>query len=119
MMSSKSTFASNTATSAPNTPVSAPATEGRDYELLPENALKSLEPWRNHFTIISNTDVRMAEAFSPAEVGGDHFRSAAVFLTQSHPKQTQGSDIVCGISMDQLHAQRFAGRACGSSFRWA
>ncbi len=85
----------------------APATQGRDYELLPENALKSLEPWRNHFTIISNTDVRMAEAFSPAEVGGDHFRSAAVFLTQSHPKQTQGSDIVCGTSMDQLHAQRF------------
>ena len=38
----------------------APATEGRDYELLPANALKSLEPWRDQFTIISNTDVRMA-----------------------------------------------------------
>lgn len=85
----------------------APATEGRDYELLPANALKPLEAWRDHMSIISNTDVRMAEAFSPGEVGGDHFRSSAVFLTQSHPKQTQGSDLHCGTSMDQLQAQRF------------
>ena len=85
----------------------APAAEGRDYELPPANALKSLENWREHFTIISNTDVRMAEAFAPAEVGGDHFRSSAVFLTQAHPKQTQGSDLHVGTSIDQLHAQRF------------
>jgi hypothetical protein len=85
----------------------APAVTGRDYELPADNALKSLEPWRDDFTIISNTDVRMAEAYSPGEVGGDHFRSSAVFLTQSHPKQTQGSDIHCGISLDQLHANRF------------
>ncbi len=84
-----------------------PSTEGRDYELVSANALKSLEPWREHFTIISNMDVRMAEAFAPAEVGGDHFRSSAVFLTQSHPKQTQGSDLHVGTSLDQLHAQRF------------
>ena len=85
----------------------APATTGRDYELVPDNVLKPLEAWRDHFTIISNTDVQMAEAFNPGEIGGDHFRSAAVFLTQSHPKQTQGSDIHCGISMDQLHAKQF------------
>jgi hypothetical protein len=87
----------------------APSTEGHDYELLPINALKSLEPWREHFTIISNTDTRMAEAYSPGEVGGDHFRSSAVFLTHSHPKQTQGSDVHVGTSMDQLHAQTFGG----------
>jgi hypothetical protein len=49
----------------------------------------------------------MAEAFEPPEVGGDHFRSSAVFLTHSHPKQTKGSDLYCGTSLDQLHAQRF------------
>ena len=49
----------------------------------------------------------MAEAFSPGEIGGDHFRSSAVFLTQSHPKQTQGSDLMVGTSLDQLHARRF------------
>jgi hypothetical protein len=49
----------------------------------------------------------MAEAFTAPEIGGDHFRSSAVFLTQSHPKQTQGSDIWAGTSLDQLYAQRF------------
>ena len=85
----------------------APATVGRDYELRDINVLKGLEPWRDRMTIVSNTDVRMAEAFEAQEVGGDHFRSSAVFLTQSHPRQTQGSDLLCGTSLDQLHAQRF------------
>lgn len=85
----------------------APAATGRNFELVPDNVLKPLEPWREYFTIVSNTDVRMAEAFEPEEIGGDHFRSSAVFLTQAHPKQTQGSDIHCGLSLDQLHAQRF------------
>ena len=30
-----------------------------------------------------------------------------MFLTQSHPKQTQGSDIWAGTSLDQLYAQAF------------
>jgi hypothetical protein len=50
----------------------APATTGRDYELVPLNPLKSLEPWRSRFTIVSNTDVRMAEAFEPPK--SDHSR---------------------------------------------
>ncbi len=85
----------------------APATTGADFELLPENALSPLTDFQNYLTIISNTDVRMAEALSPPEIGGDHFRSSAVFLTHCHPKQTQGSDIFAGTSMDQMYAQRF------------
>ena len=85
----------------------APSTIGRDYELVPDNTLKILEPWRDYLTIISNTDVRMAEAYQPSEVGADHFRSSATFLTQTHPKQTQASDIFCGTSLDQMHAQKF------------
>ena len=85
----------------------APQATGRDYELVADNPLKTIEAWRKRFTIISNTDVRMAEAFAPGEVGGDHFRSSAVFLTQAHPKQTQGSDLHVGTSLDQLHAARF------------
>jgi hypothetical protein len=68
--------------------------------------LTALEPYRDYLTIVSNTDVRNAEAFIPPEIGGDHFRSAAVFLTQAHPKQTQGSDLLAGISLDQLYAQK-------------
>ena len=85
----------------------APATTGKDFEILPESALTSLSPYQEHLTIVSNTDCRMAEAFSTPEIGGDHFRSSAVFLTQSHPKQTQGSDIFVGTSLDQMYAQRF------------
>jgi hypothetical protein len=85
----------------------APDTVGRDFELLDDNALKSLEPFRDYMTIISNTDVRMAEALAPPEIGGDHFRSSAVFLTQAHPKQTQGSDLFVGTSLDQLYARQF------------
>jgi hypothetical protein len=85
----------------------APAKVGADFELVPDNPLNSLLPYRDYLTIVSNTDVRMAEAFSLPEIGGDHFRSTAVFLTQSKPKQTQGSDIYCGISLDQLYAQTF------------
>jgi hypothetical protein len=85
----------------------APVTTGADFELLPDNALSPLSEFQEYLTIISNTDVRMAEAFTPPEIGGDHFRSSAVFLTQCHPKQTQGSDIFAGTSMDQMYAQRF------------
>jgi hypothetical protein len=85
----------------------APEMTGRNFKMLSESALASLEPYQDYLTIISNTDVRMAEAFALPEIGGDHFRSSAVFLTQSHPKQTQGSDIYAGTSMDQLYAQRF------------
>ena len=85
----------------------APSTTGRDFEILPENTLSPLADFQDYMTIVSNTDVRMAEALSPPEIGGDHFRSSAVFLTQSHPKQTQGSDIHAGTSLDQLYAKRF------------
>jgi hypothetical protein len=83
-----------------------PAAAGRDFDLGP-TALKSLEPYRKHLTIVSNTDVRMAEPVTPMEIGGDHFRSSAVFLTQAHPKQTEGSDVRVGTSLDQMYAQRF------------
>jgi hypothetical protein len=85
----------------------APETTGPDFKFAADSAIGSLAPYRDYLTIISNTDVRMAEAFTAPEIGGDHFRSSAVFLTQSHPKQTQGSDIWAGTSFDQLYAQRF------------
>ena len=84
----------------------APATVGRSFDLS-SSALAPLEPYREHLTIVSNTDVRMAEAFEPHEIGGDHFRSSAAFLTQAHPKQTEGSDVYVGTSLDQVFARRF------------
>ena len=83
-----------------------PADVGRNFDLTPSSLLP-LDEWRDYLTIISNTDVRMAEAFEPNEIGGDHFRSSSVFLTQSHPKQTESSDVYVGTSLDQIHANRF------------
>ncbi len=83
-----------------------PAATGPRFDLGP-TALRSLEPYRDYLTIVSNTDVRMAEPVTPQEIGGDHFRSSAVFLTQAHPKQTEGSDVRVGTSLDQMYAQRF------------
>ena len=83
-----------------------PAAVGSKFDLTP-TSLSPLEPYRDYLTIVSNTDVRNAEAFLPNEIGGDHFRSSAVFLTQAHPKQTEGSDVLVGPSIDQLFAQKF------------
>jgi hypothetical protein len=83
-----------------------PAATGRSFDLSP-GSLKPLEGYRDYLTIVSNTDCRMAEAFTPAEVGGDHFRSSAVMYTQARPKLTEGSDVRVGTSMDQLYAQKF------------
>jgi hypothetical protein len=83
-----------------------PAATGRAFDLTP-TSLSPLEPFRDHLTIVSNTDVRNAEAFEAPEIGGDHFRSSAVFLTQMHPRQTQGSDVRVGTSVDQFFAQKY------------
>ncbi len=84
----------------------APAATGTAFDLS-QSILTPLEPFRDYLTIVSNTDVRNAEAFQLPEIGGDHFRSSAVFLTQEHPFQTQGSNVKAGTSLDQLYAQRF------------
>ncbi len=84
----------------------APEKVGRGFDLS-AGSLKSLTPFQDYLTIVSNTDARMADALNPEEIGGDHFRSSAVFLTQAHPKLTEGSDVYIGTSMDQLYVQRF------------
>ena len=84
----------------------APAKAGRGFELKAESQLKPLEAYRDYLTIVSNTDVRMAEPYRAEEIGGDHDRSTAVFLTQAHPLQTQ-ADVYLGKSLDQVHADRF------------
>jgi Protein of unknown function (DUF1552) len=83
-----------------------PAQVGRSFDLS-TSALSPLEPFKGDITLVSNTDVKNAEAFELPEIGGDHFRSSAVFLTQMHPRQTQGSDVFVGTSLDQFYAQQY------------
>jgi hypothetical protein len=82
-----------------------PAKSGVDFEFTP--ILKPLEGFREYLTVVTHTDLKPAEAFNAAEEGADHFRSSAVFLTAAHPKQTEGSDVHAGTSIDQIYAQRF------------
>ena len=82
-----------------------PVQAGSDFEFSP--ILKPVERFRDYVTIVSMCDSEPAEARTPEEVGADHFRSSAVFLTAEHPKRTEGSDVYCGTSIDQLYAQKF------------
>ena len=83
----------------------APKTDGRDFAFT--KILEPLEPYRDYTTLITGTQCDAADPKTAEEVGADHFRSSAVFLTAAHPKQTEGSDIHNGTSIDQLYAQRF------------
>lgn len=85
----------------------APAKVGYDFDIGPTSQLRHLADFKEYLTVVSNTDCRMAEPFRPEEVGGDHDRTTAVFLTQAHPTQTQGSDVFLGTSLDQIHARRY------------
>jgi hypothetical protein len=85
----------------------APSATGSNFDISQGN-LAPLDPWKDDISIVSNTDMHPAEAYELHELGGDHFRSSAVFLTQAHPKQTESSDVFCGTSMDQLYSQHFS-----------
>jgi hypothetical protein len=82
-----------------------PEKTGRDFEF--SQSLEPLAPFRDYITIVSDTDLHPATAWSAAEEGADHFRSSAVYLTAAHPKMTEGSDYFVGTSIDQLYARKF------------
>ena len=76
--------------------------------LVADNPLKPLEPYRDYLTIISNTDVRMAEAFDAA---GDRRRPLPLERGVPHAvasrSRRRARTSTCGTSLDQLYAQRF------------
>src|ERR1041385_2996826 len=55
-----------------------PAADGHDFDLTPSSLLP-LEPFKDHLTIVSNTDMHAAEAWELHEVGGDHFMKFPCF----------------------------------------
>src|SRR5262249_14834609 len=66
-----------------------------------------LKDFREYVTIITGTDLKPAGPYYENEEGGDHFRSSASYLTAAHAKMTEGADIFCGTSIDQMYAQQF------------
>lgn len=81
-----------------------PEHAGRDYALTP--TLEPLAPYRERVTVISGLAHHNASALGDGP--GSHGRSCAAFLTGAHPRRTEGSDLQCGVSMDQVVAQHFA-----------
>ena len=80
-----------------------PKTVGADFEFSP--ILKPLEPFRNQVTVVSGLHNRSAESLGDGN--GDHTRSTGSWLTGTHIKRTEGSDLRAGISVDQVIASQF------------
>ena len=77
-----------------------PTAVGKDFALPP--TLAPLAPHREDILVVSGLGHPQAAAFGDRPAG--HGRSCPAFLTGSHAKQTEGPDIRCGISMDQVFA---------------
>jgi hypothetical protein len=80
-----------------------PQTSGADFEFSP--ILKPLEPFRDQLTVVSGLHNRAAESLGDGN--GDHTRSTGSWLTGTHIKRTEGSDLRAGTSADQVIASQF------------
>lgn len=74
-----------------------PAGVGALGELPP--ILRSLEPHKEHLTVLSNLELRNAYP-------GSHATSNAAFLSAAKAKHTEGSDYYLGTTADQLAARQ-------------
>lgn len=83
-----------------------PATTGTDYALSP--ILEPLAPWKDQFSVVTGLAHHNAQPLG--NPGGAHGRSCAAYLTGAHPKSTEGSDLYCGVSVDQQIAAQVGGQ---------
>ncbi len=82
-------------------------TEGRNIGL--GFIHEPLKPFQDQLTICAGLDA--TSSMPPAGTsGGDHARTSAS-LTGAPPKKTGGPDIYCGISVDQVIAQKYGQEA--------
>jgi hypothetical protein len=79
-----------------------PSQTGAGYQFT--RILKPLEPFRQHFTLVSGLS---NEAAKKAQ-GGGHAKASGSFLSAALPKYTAGADVRAGTTFDQVVAQRFA-----------
>jgi hypothetical protein len=77
-----------------------PKEAGRGYTLPP--TLAPLAPFRDRFIVVSGLAHHQASALGDGP--GGHGRACPAFLTGTHARRTEGSDLQAGISMDQVVA---------------
>lgn len=68
----------------------------------------ALAPFRSDLLFIGGLTQNGGRALGDGP--GDHGRAGANYLTCVHPKKTNGRDLHAGISVDQIAAQRLAGK---------
>lgn len=78
-----------------------PLDEGANFKF--PASLEPLAAFRDKVTVLSGFACKPAMP-QPGEGTGDHVRASAAYLTGAHPKKTEGADIFCGESMDQMAA---------------
>ena len=78
-----------------------PASQGSGFALPP--ILEPLAPHRDTISVFSGLAHPQAAAMGDRPAG--HGRSCPAFLTGTHVRQTEGTDIRCGVSADQVYAQ--------------
>ena len=79
-----------------------PTGEGKNFTL--GETLRPLEKVKEQIQILGGLDHKHA---TPGPDGaGDHARASGTFLTGVRVKKTAGSDIIAGVSIDQLVAQQ-------------
>ncbi len=82
-----------------------PVETGAGFTLSP--TLAPLAPLREQVMVLTGLAHRQAEAFGDGN--GDHSRASAAWLTGVHARQTEGADVLAGVSADQI-AARILGR---------
>ena len=80
-----------------------PKSTGKLAEL--STILAPLTPYRDRLTVITGIDQKVAAANAEDGATGDHTKANAAWLTGVRCKRTEGADIECGVSADQLAAQ--------------
>ena len=79
-----------------------PQATGDKFEM-PE-ILQPLAPFQKDLLVL--TGLAADKARPHGDGGGDHARAMSAFLTGAQPRKTDGADIHCGTSVDQLAAAR-------------
>jgi len=78
-----------------------PETDGRDFEF--RRIMKPLEQFRKDVLVLSGLGDTNGRALGDGP--GDHARAASSYLTGTHPRKTEGANIHCGVSADQVIAR--------------
>jgi hypothetical protein len=79
-----------------------PAETGKNFAFT--RVLKPLEPFREHFTVLSG----LANHAAAKAKGGGHAKATGSFLSGAPPKYTAGADVRAGTTFDQILAKQFA-----------